>query len=339
MIDARPPIPAPTVLAYGSRSAAKRVSKMPFRIPEVLLDTTIYLYPDEVSAEAGQHIGGSGFIAGVPLKDSTFHTLWAVTNKHIIDDGYLTIRLNKKDGGIVCIDTIEDEWHVHPDGDDLAIRPLAVPHIAKFNFVPLDMMLTQSAARALDIGPGDEAFVIGRFVSREGTQKNAPTVRFGRIAQSADEQVKYDSYLQMAWLVEIMSLNGFSGSPVFCALDSYYSRNVENQSKSKGTLDPFFEGKNFNYNIPLLSHGNFPTGPFLLGIDCCMIRLWSKVCDASRREMSHGHQVELNTGMMGVIPSWRLVDLLENNSARAEVEASAVLEAQARGEASASGGA
>lgn len=315
--EIRLPIPAPSYLGFRHRNARKAIETMPFRIAQVLLDTSIYLYPDQVSAEEGRSIGGSGFIAGLPLEGvEGAHTLWAVTNKHIVDGGHWTIRLNKREGGVTCIDTNEHEWFFHPDGDDLAVRPLAVPHIAHVNFIPLDMMLTRQAAEILDIGPGDDAFVIGRFVAMDGKQKNTPSVRFGQISQMPHEKIRYNEYVQEAWLVEIKSLNGYSGSPVFCHLDPMYYRTglkpIEGPSPSIG--------KSYDHKGNILGQGHFKSGPYFLGVDCCMIPVWQKVCDARCEETQGGMQVPVNSGMMGVIPSWRLMEMLLANPIRPSIE-------------------
>lgn len=294
---------------------------MPFRIAQTLLDTSIYLYPDQSAAEAGERIGGSGFVVGMPLDGigEGAHTLWAVTNRHVVEGGHWTIRLNKREGGITCIDTIEDEWFFHPDGDDLAVRPLAVPHIAHVNFVPWAMMLAKEASHILDIGPGDEVFVIGRFVAMDGTQKNTPTVRFGQISQMPTEKIRYEKYRQEAWLIEAKSLNGYSGSPVFCHLDTAYYR--LNLNPIDGP-DPKL-GKVYDHNGNFIARGIFDSGPYFLGVDCCMIPVWEKVCDSQGNQNQGGMQVPLNSGMMGVIPSWRLMDMMLANPIKSFIEAAA----------------
>lgn len=299
---------------------------MPFRIGQALLDTSFYLYPDQASADEARRIGGSGFVAGLPLGASAAgaHTLWAVTNRHVIESGHWTIRLNNRDGKTVCIDTDEQEWFYHPDGDDLAVRHLAVPQSGKVNFVPESMMLTKQAAEILDIGPGDAAFVIGRFVTMDGRQRNTPSVRFGQISQIPDEKLKYDKYKQEAWLVEVKSLNGYSGSPVFCYLDPmYYRTNLKPISGPDPAL-----GNSYDHKGNIIGQGRFESGPYLLGVDCCMVPIWQKVCDAAGQENQAGMQVPLNSGMMGVIPAWRLLDMLNSNPIKLHIERHAAAQLQ-----------
>jgi hypothetical protein len=67
-----------------------------------------------------------------------------------------------------------------------------------------------------DIGPGDDVFVVGRFINREGKQKNIPSVRFGNIAQMPGEPLFLDDGKELeCFLIEGRSISGFSGSPVF----------------------------------------------------------------------------------------------------------------------------
>ncbi len=290
---------------------------MPFRIRQQLLDTSIYLYPDEGSAADGARVGGSGFIVGLPLEGSNgAFTLWAVTNRHVIEQGNWTIRLNSRSGGFECIDTDDTQWLYHPEGDDLAVRFLPMPRTAQSNFVPLDMMLTQQMAEILDIGPADSAFVIGRFIAADGKQKNTPTVRFGQIAQCPTENIRYDEYDQKMWLVEVKSLNGYSGAPAFVWLDTMYYR-----EDMKGLPGPNPQlGNCYDHKGQIMGRGRYDPGPFLLGVDCCMIPLWQKVCDGGGQELQSGMKVPLNTGMMGVIPAWRLIDMLNANPAKPHIE-------------------
>src|SRR5260221_10762195 len=59
--------------------------------------------------------------------------------------------------------------------------------------------------------------MIYRFIDHQGSQKNLPTVRFGSIAQMADEPVYQiqRAYHQESFLVETHSIGGASGAPVF----------------------------------------------------------------------------------------------------------------------------
>src|SRR5262249_36103745 len=206
--------------------------------------------------------------------------------------GAWTVRVNTIGGGTDTLDTVENEWFSHPEYD-LAVRPFFHLPSYKFTHVQLDQFLTQDILSLYDIGPGDPAYAIGRFVNFEGRQRNTPTVRFGQIAQMPFEKITCDGMEQESFLVEIRSLGGYSGSPVFVFLDAIYKRPPMERDIPDGRRRSMFE-----------------QGPWLLGVDWCMIPSWERVCDASGQELKNGWQVPANSGMMGVIPAWHLQWLL-----------------------------
>ena len=271
---------------------------MPPRIADIFLECAVFLYPDDASARSSQDLGGSGFLIGKPFLASGEGQsgLWVVSNRHVVEKGGLTIRVNTHDGGFDTIDTTERDWFYHPDGDDLAVCPFFHRRPAhKFSHMPLDLLLTERTLSDYAIGPGDPAYVVGRFVNHEGRQQNTPTVRFGQIAQMPIEKLVYAGQEQESFLVEIRSIGGYSGSPVFVYLDRSYYRPIETGKTE--------DGKTF-------ARGVFETGPWVLGVDWCMLPLWEPVCDDKGQELRNGWMVPGNTGMMGVIPAWRLRWLL-----------------------------
>jgi hypothetical protein len=148
---------------------------------------------------------------------------------------------------------------------------------------------------AFRIGPGDDVFVVGRFINSQGKLKNIPSVRFGNIAQMPIEPVEQDrcfgKFQQESFLVEARSVSGFSGAPVFLILLATSSRQ-----------EPGFR---------------LPTDVLrLLGIQWGYIQDWGPVCDPIGRPVNTGLQVRLNTGMMGVVPAWKLGDLLRSEGMR-----------------------
>src|SRR5262245_57719654 len=125
---------SPSYRVYGNhwrRSIAGRVCEgkcpLTFRIPDWLLDAPVYLYPDEASALRGERIGGSGFWQGKPFPAAGAEqgTAWLVTNKHVIEQGNWTVRINTFSSGLATIETNENEWFFHPNYD-LAVRPTGV---------------------------------------------------------------------------------------------------------------------------------------------------------------------------------------------------------------------
>jgi hypothetical protein len=61
---------------------------------------------------------------------------------------------------------------------------------------------------------------IGLFTRRIGSQRNIPIVRIGNVAALPEELIRTRSGLMKAYLVEMRSIAGLSGSPVFVDLPS-----------------------------------------------------------------------------------------------------------------------
>ena len=150
----------------------------------------------------------------------------------------------------------------------------------------------------MNIGPGDECFVVGRFVNHEGKQKNLPTVRFGCISQMADEPILQNcGYKQQSFLVEAKSIGGYSGSPVYTYIPPGTIRyGVENW------LDKI-----------LMQHG-----PWLLGVVWGQINDWMPIMNEQGQPINSNPksaQVMINTGIMAVVPAWKIRETLNSESA------------------------
>jgi hypothetical protein len=264
------------------------------RIPDEYLDCVLYLYPSESDAKEGKRTGGSGFWVGMPISSDAW-VLYAVTNRHIIDSGNAVVRLSSQNGQMAIFPTIERDWVLHPDGDDLAVYSPSIeifdPKDCRINFVRRTRLIDQEVFGVMDIGPGDDVFAVGRFINHEGRQRNLPTARFGCIGQMPWEPVQQESgFMQESFLVEARSIGGYSGSPVFLHRANF--RPYAQQVIKRPTY-----------------------GPWLLGINWGHINDWSPVRDASGRPVNPGNprsmQVRTNTGMMAAVPAWRLAELLD----------------------------
>jgi hypothetical protein len=265
------------------------------RIPDEYLDCAIYLYASEADAEGGAKTGGSGFLIGVLTRDlpTNFWFLYAITNKHVVHGGGTVIRMTTIDGEKDILATDERQWVYHPGGDDLAACLITFdPKAYKFHFASRGSFLDKETVSDFKIGPGDDVFVVGRFVNHEGKQRNNPSVRFGCIAQMPLEPIRQDGFDQESFLVEARSIGGYSGSPVFA--------HIPRTNKGVGYVHTDFHGGNI----------------MLLGVDWGHINDWEPVRDASGRPVNPSNpkqmQVCVNTGMMAVVPAWKLAELLDD---------------------------
>jgi hypothetical protein len=258
-------------------------------IPGEVLDTVVYLYPDEQSALAGERAGGSGCLVVIPVQQEPLvGFMYVVTNSHVIREGKASaIRVNTREGGMGIIHSTTDGWIHHPDGDDIAILSVNFEYDeVKAKGIPEEWFATKEKIERYKIGPGDEAFMVGRFVNHEGKQKNLPSVRFGNLSMLPYEPVKTGrGLLQEVFLVECRSLPGYSGSPVFL------------------------------YPLPFSPIRREMPPVMFLGIDMGHLQDQRQILDAE--EWRRGNRVaidewvvETNTGMSCVIPAWKVRELL-----------------------------
>jgi hypothetical protein len=291
------------------------------RINDAYLDCVVYLYGSEADAEDGLRTGGSGFLIGIPTIDlpTNVWLLYAVTNRHVIEPDNLVIRFRTKDDKHFIMNTDKSAWHVHPLGDDIAVCLVSFDWKSmRYNFVPRERFLDKDTMKRYNIGSGDDVFVIGRFINHEGQQRNLPTVRFGCVAQNPWEPIKQDTgFEQESFLVEARSIAGYSGAPVFAYIPS--------MSERPDTED--WAPRNANTgNIPTdmaawtsKEWGIFKShGPWLLGVDWGHLHYWEPVRDESGRPVNPANpnaaRVRTNTGMMAVVPAWKLIELLDEDT-------------------------
>jgi len=275
------------------------------RIPEEWLNSVVYLYP---SVEAARQetprsgAGGTGFIVSLPFENQALSkTLvhhYVVTNDHV-RVGAKAMRINLKGEGSDVLIIDGSEWFEHPDGDDVAIRPLELSQNHQYAAVNRSMMLSSEMQDKYNFGPGDEVTFIGRYVDLEGKVHNVPTVRTGIVSVFPAEPIyqKERVHNQTTILVEARSLSGYSGSPVFVTLSPHI----------EGTIDeaPF-----------VTSLRGSPC--FLLGIDYGHHPLRSPVIEKENGHPSGGDKtrddlyIESNSGMMMIVPAERLLTLLDS---------------------------
>lgn len=198
------------------------------------------------------------------------------------------MRLNSEPAGLSFVETDRDNWSLHDRGDDLAVRPL--PQLAPFfksNWVPEELFLTQKAVGQFDIGPGDDVFLIGRFVNHEGKLQNRPALRFGSISMMPWEPIKQKDtgFEQESFVVEGRATGGYSGAPVFVYKpDFVYAPRPGSPMEGEA---------------------------WLLGIEWGHLTTRARVEDKGGKPHPEDLEVETNSGMIGVVPAWKLRELLD----------------------------
>ncbi len=288
------------------------------RIPPRIEESVVYIYPDESSAMDGKRAGGSGFIVGA-LSETVPGRHWpfAVTNRHVIQGcgEHPAIRLNLDVKGTPVMgvsSTLSENWFVHASLDDVVVHPISLNSfmvasrgkpgwvvnpepkdaLASFrhNFIAEETLLTKEMVDELDIAPGDDVFSIGRFFSHDGRQTNQPSVRFGNISMMPGEPIEQEGsgFKQESFVVECRSIAGFSGSPVWVYIPPFSYDRKEQRTSSEGWWQ----------------------GPWLLGVDWGHLRIPEDVVDLGGKKHPDELRVLANSGMMGVVPAWKLKELL-----------------------------
>lgn len=259
------------------------------RITQEFLRCVFYLYPTKEDAEKSETIGGTGFFVAVnPTNPSVRKVhVYAVTCKHVVRPGNgkqasTVIRVNTPDNQF---DTISpDHWVTYEDvfpgqKHDIAVCEIDEAENYQVMFPNQIQFLTREKTQS-DLNPvlGDEVIMVGRYIDHAGTERNLPSVRYGNISMLNWEPLWHDEgYWEDSYVVEMRSLSGFSGSPVFMFRETH----VVEQGVVRHDYVHFL----------------------LLGVQ------WSHQPHPEYNP-DEGRLVKVYSGMSNVIPAWYLDDLL-----------------------------
>jgi hypothetical protein len=286
------------------------------RISDAYTHIAAYIYASAEDAEEGRAVGGSGFLVHVAFETNKhLSQIYVVTNRHVIlRTPTPVIRLNQADGSLGGFITNREDWTLHPAGDDVAVLPVKLRRDQMtFKSLGMELFVTPQIIHDEDIGIGDDTIMVGRFVGHDGKQKNTPSVRFGNIAMMpGDKIVTADGFAQESFLVELRSLPGYSGSPVFI-----YSPNAERDMSIRRAGTDMAPLSNFNLfgpnaqeSIDLMMKKITPKGPYLLGIDWSHLNNHAPVWTQLHQTHPEGLFVRENAGMAGVVPAWKIAEVL-----------------------------
>jgi hypothetical protein len=209
--------PVPAWSSAGTRYTRWLRCGVP-KIPDAALRAVVYLYKSREDAETGKPFGGTGFLVGVQTGISDIRAIYAVTNYHVaVSGGASVVRVSKIDGGVDVFDLDPSEWIFKPGGYDVAITPLALDDkIHEATILSAENMLLKEAdVDRLELGPGDDVFMMGRFVDHDGVATNSPAARFGNISIMLQRIEQPTGSGAPSFVIDLHSRTGFSGSPVF----------------------------------------------------------------------------------------------------------------------------
>ncbi len=258
------------------------------RIDHAFLDCAVYLYPNEKAARSGISYGGSGFLVAVPYEldiDGVRRShVYAVPNSHVVRESRSpVIRLNKLEGQTEVLPLTYKDWIDDWDEDDLAVCMLDDTIMNRFRwFAPTPSSFLRDDLLNGIVGVGTDVITIARFIAHDGKQENFPVALFGNISMLNWEAIRRpdrENLKQESFLVQSKAFPGTSGSPVFLA-----------------PLEPGMV--------------NMLVG-IVWGYSYLRAEIRRKNPDKPIRESSM--YINDNTGMMLVIPAWKLQRFLDRS--------------------------
>lgn len=261
------------------------------RIPHNFVDCVVYLYKDVPSAESGDNMrAATGFWASAKTTSGVVTLL--VTNRHVIEEGTTVVRYAASDGAARVFETDDRQWHHHPDPNvdvSVLLMPITDASDAHAFLIDVSTFITPSDLTNFDVRLGDDLCMVGRHINYDGKTTNNPTARFGYLCQFPLEKIKDDKGREFeAYLAQIPSLPGFSGSPVFLCQDE----------SEKGM------------ETNMLTLGNGSRRMLLLGVNSGHIPAYGATFLTQSGIRNEGIDAEINSGIITVVPAYKIYDAI-----------------------------
>jgi len=188
----------------------------------------------------------------------------------------------------------KNRWWRHPDRTvDVAVAPLPISDKLDVMHVPTSMFLTREHF-GTRIGLGDEVFITGLFVPTAGEGPNTPIVRAGNLAMVPRFRVRFRGEDVDVMLIEVRSLGGLSGSPVF-ARETLHLPGVTHDNKTS-----FLTGSSRDFHLIGLTSGHWDVDERELNAPYAEVK---NKCDP------HG----VNMGIAVVVPASKILEVLEHS--------------------------
>lgn len=228
--------------------------------------------------------------------------MYAVTNHHVAcTGGSSVVRVNTTDGDSEVFEFGPDEWEFDPRFD-IAVKSISLKSgFHAFASIPVEAFLSKSDVQRLDIGPGDDLFMVGRFVDIDVGRANSPAVRFGHLSTMPTPVEQPNKRIADVFCADIHSRTGYSGSPVFVYRTAFSDLEI---APSKDLADA---------KIPLVGTQLL----MLLGINFAQFpEYWEiKAGDVVPDEtglplIRKGDYVKGLSGMSCVLPAWSILEVL-----------------------------
>lgn len=232
---------------------------------------------------------------GVPFIATALHVIEAIPGDAV------WVRVIKNGGGFHLFSLPKGNFFTHPDHDpksrfiDLAATTIGtvVPG-DPITWIRESDFATDEAIAAEDIGIGDEVVIAGMLFNHIGETENIPIARVGNIAAMRREPVPTDFGYVDAYLVEVRSISGLSGSPVFVHMGA---------RPRTGRIGDLHSPKQMHYLLGVV-HGYYAVtySGELVGVT------------------STAPAGEMNTGIAIVLPASSLLEIMTQTGIMSELE-------------------
>jgi hypothetical protein len=231
----------PPPLAARATPVATQSGTVTLLIPDELRECAVSVY---MNGRDGLHAMGTAIVMSRPVPGTRYHWYFIVTARHVVEqirgystDGMVWIRATgavEAMTGMVPLSV--DEWWFHPNDTtmtgadfldksrgqsqdiayDVAValgrrEIVLAPDVMRMG---TEMGMTQEFIQQERVQPGDDVALSGMFSSHLGLKRNSPIVRGGMIAVMPEDPVHTPLGPMNAYLIEIRSVGGLSGSPV-----------------------------------------------------------------------------------------------------------------------------
>jgi hypothetical protein len=259
-------------------------------VPNELLKCVVFL--GYQMADGSYRFAGTAFFVDRPVAEDLpeYAFGYLVTAKHVIEGVRRTglnqvwLRANVKGGGVAWGATNVNDWVYHTrSACDIAAMRVRMP--PEGEHLSISAPLWRDCVVPADTEPriGEEIFIPGLFHFQANEHRNHPILRAGTIASLPGEPISTSIGSVNAYLVEVRSLRGLSGSPVFRQVSGFRSGSLVLASP--------------NFQLLGLVHGHFD-------FKAPPIESQTKGRDAK--------SPTVNMGIGIVIPAWEITDVIAN---------------------------
>jgi hypothetical protein len=171
---------------------------------------------------------GTAFFVAAKGTETEAPSLYVVTAAHVVfgsggrsAPGRMWVRANY---GAASEEVLIEagEWRKHPTAD-VAVAEWTDPQGRESTRVDLEELANKEIIDYYSMGLGHDLYMVGLFQRHTGSKTNEVMCRRGSIAMMPSEPVTIDRHGNTAdvYLMEVRSIGGFSGSPVFVHVPEY----------------------------------------------------------------------------------------------------------------------